>query len=341
MARTGTQGTTVRLYIEVRDIYGVLVDSDFTPLVSVFPFDADPRVSWTQDTEALILDDVAIREAQGLYYYEYLIDIDAHTGVWFDRWKVSIDNVESLAVLQFTVTQSSPVTDIESIQMGNVPLLLENNVIVVTLSDTIRATDGSFLVGGCQYYFTTQYNPLYSSVRRVRLRAGRHLNNVPDDTINLAIFEASLYADDITFGMVFPPLDPDGYPGISYQQYHGTPWKGVGPAFYGIRTKSGGAYLSRARIEFTTCMAVHFILSNNLGQFQKRKRLGDFEVEYGDNSLKVYMDDLHKECKDWEAVLNSGGYLTQGASPPFRKAFNSSQQSEINSIRSRYRKSGL
>ena len=40
------------------------------------------------------------------------------------------------------------------------------------------------------FYFTTTYNPLYSSIRKLRLEVGAFISNVPDDTVNLAIFEA-------------------------------------------------------------------------------------------------------------------------------------------------------
>src|SRR5678815_2490442 len=71
--------------------------------------------------------------------------------------------------------------------------------VVITLSEDIADVDGVTLGSEQIFYFTTIYTPLYSSVRKVRLEIGAYITNVVDDTINLAIFEASLEADQISF----------------------------------------------------------------------------------------------------------------------------------------------
>ena len=311
--RTITQGNTITLFIEVRDIDGILVDSETSPQVSIFDFDSDPRQSTTADAEALVLNSTTVtRVAQGIYSFSYSVAVDAHVGTWFDRWIVTIDDVLCTAVLQFDINASSPVIDAASVNEGTT-VLLQNNAIVVTIDDSIMATDSSVLDDGYEYYFTTSYSPLYSTVKKVRLRAGVYLKNVPDDTINLSIFESSLEADMITFGMVFPPEIYDaGYP-AGWELSSGE----ISPTFFSGRL-GNPQYLGLAREKYVTCMAIWYMLSNSLGPTAKKKRLADFSIDYGSGDIKAFMGDLSTECERWEEVLNSGAQISKGSSLPSR-----------------------
>ncbi len=84
--------------------------------------------------------------------------------------------------------------------------LKQNNRVVLELKN-LYALDGTRLVEPYQYYFTTTYSPFYSSPIMVRARIGNYIKKVPDDTINLLIYEASLEADFLTpIGTVDPLL---------------------------------------------------------------------------------------------------------------------------------------
>tara|TARA_R110002020_G_scaffold268819_4_gene484144 strand:- start:21300 stop:22382 length:1083 start_codon:yes stop_codon:yes gene_type:complete len=310
--RTVIQDNNITLYIEVRNTDGVLITPDAAPTVSIFDFDSDPRNGTTTDADASVLDAASTLVAQGIYSYVYTVAAAAHVGIWFDRWKITVDTEESVAIMQFEVTATPGSTD-ASVNIGTTALF-NDNVVIITLSDGIAATDGSILSDGYQYYFTTEYSLLYSSIRRVRLRAGGYMSNVPDDTINLAIFEASKMANSITFGL---KRDSIGLP-ISYQLSSGE----IAPNYGG--SLSNGPYLSLARVEYSTCMAIFYILSNSLGPTAKKKRLADFQVDYGDSSLSDFIDGLKKDCEDWEFVLNAAGYLNKGSSLPISTAIRGS-----------------
>ena len=310
-ARTVKQGSSINLFLEIRDIDGILVDSDVDPVISIFDFDSDPRHASTTDAEALVLNSITItRVAQGIYKYTYTVASDAHIGIWFDRWVVTIDDIECTAVLQFEITPAVVVTDAASVNEGTT-VLLGNNVIIITIADTIAATDGSALTDGFEWYFTTTYSPMFSTVDKVRLRAGLYLRDVADDTINLAIFEGSLEANALTFGMANPPT--------SYIQGVPVGWKlasgEISPTYFS-GSFGNARYLGLAREKYVTCMSIWFILSNSLGPSAKKKRLADFSIDYGSGDIKAFMDDLTKECQGWEEVLNSGGWISRGSSLP-------------------------
>lgn len=327
MPRTVQQDESVTLFIEVRDIYGVLVDSDVSPLVSIFDFDSDPRHPSTDDTEAIVLDasltvlgtglqvgtNLVQRVAQGIYSYEYDVADDAHVGTWFDRWVVVIDGVESEAILQWSVTPGTTITDPESVNTGT-DVLYPNNVVIVTVYPGIEATDGSVLTEQFQYYFTTVYNPLYASIRQIRIRAGAYLSSVPDDTINLAIFEAGLAANSLVFGMQYP-VGNGGIP-VGWEM-------GTGEINYGFGTSgniTNARYFNHIRQQYVICKAICSLLGNSLGSTAKKKRLADFSVEYGDSGIGGFMDKLCKECHELEMILNSGGALSRGSSVPMNVA---------------------
>ncbi|RLC15056.1 MAG: hypothetical protein DRI24_11910 [Deltaproteobacteria bacterium] len=154
--------------------------------------------------------------------------------------------------------------------------LYPNNIVLIELDETVASTDGSTLGEDVIWYFTTTYTPLYSSIRRIRLDMGILVSDIPDDTINLAIFEASLSADQQTFIL------------------------------------GSGAYFEYARREYTTCLAEQILygaLSGDGSIFGKMsKRLGDLSVSRGGNpQLMSNMDDLQECVEKWARILQSGG----------------------------------
>lgn len=77
--------------------------------------------------------------------------------------------------------------------------LYENNIVIVELDKTIADTSGTTLGTDYTSYFSTPYAPLYSSLRRIRLDLGGLIADIRDETIMLAILEASLKADAFIF----------------------------------------------------------------------------------------------------------------------------------------------
>ena len=268
MARSAQQGTIVTLYIQILDRFGVLQDSEIDPTVSIYDFDSDPRQSGSTTAEAIVLNAsqtslgavgqqgiyLMVREAQGIYSYQYDIALDAHVGTWFDVWTFTLDGAAQTFYGQWNTLASASTTDPNSI-VDVTNTLLMNNVIIVTLDASIAATDGSTLGEDFEYYFTTKYNPLHATTKQVRVRAGAYLQTVPDDTINLAIFEASREADAITFGLAY---DTSTLP-VSYELPSGE----IAPTYAVSRIRSG-PYMTLARRNYAICMAIWMLLKSFL-----------------------------------------------------------------------------
>lgn len=160
-------------------------------------------------------------------------------------------------------------------------MLFNNNVVTVTIDSDIQSISGKNLSSDYEFYFSTTYSPLYSSVRKVRLEIGAFIEDIPDDTVNLAIYEASLEADLMIWNT-------------------GT---------------SNSSYLNFAKRQFVTCKAAEILLNNVMGGSStlKSKKLGDFSVGYdtsgssGNELLKKIEACLSK----WLPVLQAAGYPTQ------------------------------
>lgn len=159
--------------------------------------------------------------------------------------------------------------------------LKQNNLVTVTLDGTIAGNDGRSLGKDYTFAFTTEYYPLYCTVRRLRLSVGAYIENVADDTINLAIHMASLEADGLTWNKA--NLDDD------YYQF--------------------------ARSQWTCCRAAQILLTNTTGGSGslKSKKLGDLQVDYdtskADTNIPLKQAEL---CvQKWEGALMAGGRQVQ------------------------------
>ena len=111
----------------------------------------------------------------------------------------------------------------------------------------------------------------------MRLEYGIFLEDIYDDTINAAIYQASKLVDDLSWN---------------------------------IGSNTVSSYYGSARWEFTTCKAAEILLTNVLaggGGGLKSKRLGDLAVEYDTDSLNNALDKALGCMGKWEAVLNSKG----------------------------------
>ncbi len=155
--------------------------------------------------------------------------------------------------------------------------LLENMQVIILLSKNIASSDGISLGADKSYYFTTIYNPLYSTVRKLRLEIGAFIKDVVDDVLNLAIFEASLMADQIGFAV------------------------------------NQTDFFRFARKEWVTCKAAQILLNNIAGKNGgvKSKRLDNFETTYDTKIVGDILNKINDCLARWEVQLVSGGQGTQ------------------------------
>lgn len=154
--------------------------------------------------------------------------------------------------------------------------LIENMQVVITLSSSIKDILGNSLEEDISFYFTTTYNPLYSSVRKLRLEVGSFISDLPDDTLNLAIFEASLMANQINWIV------------------------------------SISSFFIFARREWVTCKAAEILLNNTLALLNNTsKKLDNLEIKYGSTTGQNLLDKIQACLAKWEAEVISGGAATQ------------------------------
>lgn len=151
-----------------------------------------------------------------------------------------------------------------------------NQVVTVTLDETVASSGGVELGADYEFYFTSTYYPLYSAVRRVRLDYGAIVSQIPDDTINLAIYVASQESDQLTWATTASTIED---------------------------------YYNWVRREYTTCRAAEILILNLLQQSGglKSKRLGDLEVQYDPQAASKMLDKALACIGKWEATLHARG----------------------------------
>jgi len=164
--------------------------------------------------------------------------------------------------------------------------LYQNNIVIVTLDATIADDQGNTL--GSEYitYFSTTYTPLYTGLRRIRLDLGSLIADVQDETIMLAILEASLMADAITF----------------------------------VSATDNTTFRNMARREYTTCLAeltlINGIAADATSSDKMSKKLGDLSVSRG--GVGAGLADTRNKlmgCVDyWKIAVQTGGEITPDTS---------------------------
>lgn len=161
--------------------------------------------------------------------------------------------------------------------------LFQNNTVSLTIP-AMTAKDGGGLQGPLQYFFTTQYDPLYCSSKLIRIRIGSFIQDVADDTVNFAIFDASNMADQFT-----PIL----------------------PSNMNARMMQWLLYCKEEYVRATACI---FLLQNSpVIQFkQKGKLLGDIQVTWQQSKIMEDMvNTLNKEALEWQELIQNAGIMPQ------------------------------
>jgi len=154
--------------------------------------------------------------------------------------------------------------------------IFDNNIIVVTFDSTVADTLGNSLGTDTSFFFGTEYNPFYAGIRHVRLRLGSLGNYFPDETVALAIWDASLEAD------AFAPH---------------------------ILTITETAGYERARQQFVVCFAAWILASSGGASSGEsvRKRLDNFDVSRSPGGGKSLDDDLKDCISYYQMIMESGG----------------------------------
>jgi len=161
--------------------------------------------------------------------------------------------------------------------------LLDNNRVTVTLDETIASTAGTTLDADYSFEFTTTYDPYYCTLRKMRLEIGAFIDNVADDTINFAIFEASLMANEMTWN----------------------------------QTNQTAGFYDFVRHQWACCKAQEILLVNTTGGSGnlKSKKLGDLSVEYHAGNSNTALDRALGCLEKWEDQLIAGGAKTAISAP--------------------------
>lgn len=274
MSRSVAAGSTILLYCEFYtiDVTGnkVLKNPDTPPLVSIYDALHDPRDSSITSGDALIYRASSTQVTTGIYRYSYTVPSNQITNWWFDLWEATIDGIAGSAVMQFLV---------EGDDEGTTPLTT-NLLVTITLSDTIADTDGNTLEDDYEFWFTTEFSPMYSDPTLLRLYTGNWIRDISDETLSLMLYESSKLADDIT------------------------------PAGITINT----TFYNNARTRFVTIDAMFRLLSIPMNQGGMTKSLGDLLVKREGASFIDMLNRAQKERDEWYRVVNSGGNIGPGES---------------------------
>jgi hypothetical protein len=150
---------------------------------------------------------------------------------------------------------------------------VENRLINILVSNVI-ALDGSVFNGQVDFFYTTSFNPFYSSATRVRLIAGQFLSDVPDDAINQLIWFYSKEADHKNLS----PCAAEEYP-ARYKSY---------------------------RMRWVTAAVVVTLISGTSINARMQKRLGDLSV-LRDGAAKELLGNMHRELEKLGEILEDGG----------------------------------
>jgi hypothetical protein len=164
--------------------------------------------------------------------------------------------------------------------------LFVNNIVLIELDKTIADTSGNSLEEDYSSYFSTPYTPVYSSLRRVRLDLGNLIADVRDETIMLAILEASIKSDALIF----------------------------------ITAISNINFRNMARKEYVTCLAelilVRAISNDALLSDRMSKSLGDLTVSRGGAAKNIAAREQKlQECVNyWKIAVETNGDVSPDTS---------------------------
>jgi len=269
--RTTRAGDAIRLRTQFKDDYGEVAQAS-----SVFIHIYEPDADYTDINEALVVSGVPTYLGEGIFEYEYTVPTSGPDGTWHDVWYGDLIYQTVSGVMAFDVTTSGLVSSYEN-------QLFANDLVQVTVASGLMATDGTYLQEEYDLEFLTVTSPSYSSPRKVRLEVGAYISTLPDMILEMAILEASLEADVLTFA-------PVKYNNPLYQH---------------------------ARYEYVTCLAAQGLLTNVGNLLLRSKTLADLSVTYDTNGVRDAMDRIRDCLELWKPQLLAGGGAKYAQSPQY------------------------
>jgi len=211
---------------------------------------------------------------EGIYELQYTVPGTGPDGVWFDQWEGILTGQTLSGLFQFEVSADGTVNQLAG-------QLFQNNLVKVTVMSGLRALDGAELAEDYEFDFLTTTNPSYTNTRKVRLEIGGHVSNIEDDTIQMAILEASIEADILDFST----------------------------------THTNEDLFKHARRQYVTCVAAALLLDNNSGFMLQAKTLDNLHVEYDTSGLQKTLDRIYECINKWEPQLLAGGGAKAARAP--------------------------
>jgi hypothetical protein len=215
---------------------------------------------------------------EGIYQYGFTPPGHVPEGTWTDVWSGILNSQLVSGEFTFDVYGGG-----EAVEVGD--QLGVNNIVEVTLTSGIMATDGTYLTDGYSFEFLTTTSPAYTNIRKIKLEAGGYLNELPDLTIQIAILEASLEVDQLDF-----------------------------TAQNSTASKNTALY-QHARREWTTCKTSLGLIDNLTTHGLKVKTLGDLHVEYDTNAVFKTIQRIISCLEKWEPQIIAGGYAKVAQQP--------------------------
>ena len=264
MARTVTAGGLISLRIQFKDDLGVPSEAEN---VKVFIF--EPGVGTSDNSLAVVpAGSDPIYLGEGVYEYQYT-SACTPVGDWSDKWVGDLPCQAGLtATLTFSVTAgTSEVVSFEGSQLAG------NNLVTVTLLPGIASTTGETFAEAIEVEFLTKLSPYYSSTTKVKLEVGSLIAEIKELTNAMAILEASIEADALTFAP----------------------------------TELNTDLFKHARREYVTAASAFRLVSNVGGNLLKSKILGDLSVTYDTESHKETLQHLQDMMRKWGDQLMTGG----------------------------------
>lgn len=284
-------GKTIELTAVFLDQVGGTLDPDEPPDVYMYSADIDTSLL-LEDIGALAYTHAtagpftSTKVADGIYRYTYTVPTDAVEGAWHDLWTPVIDGVQYADYNKFTVR---PALVLEGNQ------LQENQVVLITLSKDIAATNGKTLQDDIQLSFATQLFPFLTSLELINATIGPWIEWMLPFTLALMVYNASKEAAAVTPGNI---CDPSFY-SYACSQF----------IIYDIMYK---AYMMPARP------------GTSIGS---RKTLGDLSISRENNATQslasgidpTTLAETKKGRDEWLRIVMSGGCLNpgQGVLPEF------------------------
>lgn len=240
--------------------------------INIYPAGAD----LTNNSAALVYSGSPVYFDQGIFEYNYNTPEIGPDGLWHDVWYGTLNNQLLSGVFTFFVAASGEINSIG----GQLNI---NNLVELTIPSGIKALDGTSIAAPIQVEFMTTVAPHYSDQRKIRLEIGGYIQNIGDDTLEQAILESSIEADQLTFN----------------------------------KSHINSALYMHARREYVTCRSGLMLLTNLGNAALRGKTLADLRVEYDTQAIRDTMKRM-QDCIDrWQRQVMTGGLAVASEQPEF------------------------